>query len=149
MDKILAGASSTTSSLDHTAKKAEFNSKISSKKAEIDKLVNEAGKKVYEAYLDGKNELTDEVVDLYEKCGVHMKEIEKLEQEKAELIAEYESRREAKREELRKKEEEAKSDDDGERSPVNSFTGSASGTSGRRFHSLTSNKASASYRRCF
>lgn len=108
MDKLKTGASNTNNALEQSSKESEFNSKINDQKKQKAKLIADAGEKVFAAYLEGKTELSDEVKDMYEKCKACDAEVEKLEKEKADMIADYEAQREAKREELRQKEAEEK-----------------------------------------
>lgn len=72
---------------------ASFNNKISAQKKEKDKILNDVGQKMFDTYLEGNVEISDEITDLLEKAKACDAEIERLEKEKAEMIGNEEKKR--------------------------------------------------------
>ncbi len=106
MDKLSTGVKNVDNRLGQSVDSAKYDSKISDQKNIKRKAIEEAGQKMFEAYLaNGAASITDEVKELYEKAKACDVEIEKLEKEKAEMIEANKAERQANRDELAAKEE--------------------------------------------
>ncbi|MDR2698948.1 MAG: hypothetical protein LBB30_04665 [Candidatus Methanoplasma sp.] len=92
-DDLTSGISSATSKGKEKLDEANYNSKIESRKREINKVEQEIGKILYEAYKDGAE--FDLVSEHFVKIDDLMKEIETIEAEKKKNaeMAEEERRR--------------------------------------------------------
>ena len=110
LDKMKAGAANAGNYTSQKADEATINSKISDQRNTKKKLIAESGEKMFALYLEGKTELSDEIKDMYAKCVECDKEIEKLETEKAEMIAKYEGERQARRDAVKEQEEKEKAE---------------------------------------
>ena len=115
MDKMKAGAKNLDNRLGQSVDSASYDSKIYDQKSAKEKAIKDAGEKMFAAYCEGKTEITSEIKDLYEKAKACDVEIEKLEKEKAEMIAKAEAERQANRDAANaadeKKEEESKEEE--------------------------------------
>ena len=108
LDKVNAGISNAGSRLSQEADEASYNSKIHDQQRDKSKALEQAGQIMFDAYKDGKTEITSEVKDLFEKAKACDTEIEKLEKEKAEMIEKAHQEREDRRAEVKAKDEEEK-----------------------------------------
>ena len=110
LDKMKAGVANTGNYTSQKADEASINSKISDQKNTKKKLISESGEKMFAMYLEGKTELTDEIKEMFAKCVECDKEVEKLEAEKAEMIAKYEGERQARRDAVKEQDEKEKAE---------------------------------------
>ena len=108
LDKVNAGISNAGSRLSQEADEASYNSKIHDQQRDKSKALEQAGQIMFDAYKEGKTEITSEVKDLFEKAKACDVEIEKLEKEKAEMIEKAHQEREDRRAEVKAKDEEEK-----------------------------------------
>ena len=97
MDKVSAGVKNVDNRLGQSVDSAKYDSKISDQKNIKRKAIEEAGQKMFEAYLAGNCAVTDEIKELFEKAKACDAEIEKLEKEKAEMIEANKAERQANR----------------------------------------------------
>jgi predicted RNase H-like nuclease (RuvC/YqgF family) len=98
-DKLKTGLKNTDSLTGQKIDEAKYDNKISEQKSQKRKAIEEAGEKMFDAYAEGKTELTAEVKELYEKAKACDEEIKKLEAEKEELKQKAHEEREARRNE--------------------------------------------------
>ena len=106
MDKMKTGAKNFDNRLGQSVDSAKYDSKISDQKNIKRKAIEEAGQKMFDAYVEsGATSITDEIKELYEKAKACDVEIEKLEKEKAEMIEANKAERQANRDDLAAKEE--------------------------------------------
>lgn len=110
LDKMKAGVANSGNYTSQKADEASYNSKISDQRNAKKKLIAEAGEKMFALYTEGKFEMSDEVKDMYAKCVECDKEIEKLEQEKADMIAKAEAERQERRDAVKAQEEKEKAE---------------------------------------
>ncbi|MBO4502618.1 MAG: hypothetical protein J5707_03045 [Candidatus Methanomethylophilus sp.] len=110
LDKMKAGVANTGNYTSQKADEASINSKISDQKNTKKKLISESGEKMFAMYLEGKTELTDEIKEMFAKCVECDKEVERLEAEKAEMIAKYEGERQARRDAVKEQDEKEKAE---------------------------------------
>lgn len=110
MDKMKAGVANAGTYTSQKADESSYNLKISDQRNKKKKLLEEAGDKMFALYQDGKKEISDEIKDMFEQCIACDKEIEKLEAEKAEMIAEKEKERQDRRDKVQAQEEQEKAD---------------------------------------
>ncbi len=110
LNKMKAGVANTGNLTSQKADEASFNSKINDQKNTKKKLIAEAGEKMFALYADGKYEMDDEVKGLYAKCIECDKEVERLEQEKADMIAKAEAERQERRDAVKAQEEKEKAE---------------------------------------
>lgn len=94
MDKIKTDIKNVDNRLGQSVDSAKFDSKISDQKNDKKKAIQEAGEKMYAAYLEGKTEICDEAKALFDKAKACDDEIAKLEAEKAEMIEKAKAERE-------------------------------------------------------
>lgn len=107
-DKLKASMSNANSRLNQEADEASFNSKINDKKKEKEEALNKAGEKLYEVYISGKTEVTDEVKAFLDTAKGCDDEIAKLEKEKQDMKDKAQKERDDRRAEVKAKEEEEK-----------------------------------------
>ena len=105
-----AGVANTGNYTSQKADEASINSKISDQKNTKKKLISESGEKMFALYIEGKTELSDEIKEMFAKCVECDKEVEKLEAEKAEMIAKYEGERQARRDAVKEQDEKEKAE---------------------------------------
>lgn len=106
MDKMKTGAKNLDNRMGQSVDSAKYDSKIADQKNIKKKAIEEAGQKMFEAYVaNGSTAITDEVKELYEKAKACDAEIEKLEKEKADMIEANKAERQSNRDELAAKEE--------------------------------------------
>ena len=106
MDKMKTGAKNLDNRMGQSVDSAKYDSKIADQKNIKRKAIEEAGQKMFEAYIaSGAASITDEVKELYEKAKACDAEIEKLEKEKADMIEANKAERQSNRDELAAKEE--------------------------------------------
>jgi len=104
-DKTKTAVKNADNRMGQSVDSAKYDSKISDQKNAKKKAIEEAGQKMFEAYCEGKCELTAEVKELYDKAKACDEEIAKLEKEKADMISGNEAARQANRDALAEKEE--------------------------------------------
>ncbi len=110
LNKMKAGVANTGNYTSQKADEASFNSKINDQKNTKKKLIAEAGDKMFAAYTEGKYELTDEIKDMFARCVECDKEVERLEQEKADMIAKAEAERQERKDAVKAQEEKEKAE---------------------------------------
>lgn len=96
-DKLKAGVKNVDNRLGQSVDSVKFDSKISDEKSKKNKAIDEAGEKMFAAYLEGKTELTQEIIDLFETAKKCDEEIERLQKEKEQMKADAAAEREANR----------------------------------------------------
>lgn len=96
-DKLKAGVKNVDNRLGQSVDSVKYDSKISDQKATKRKALDEAADIMFAAYLEGKAEVTDAVKALFETAKKCDAEIEKLQKEKEDMIAEASAEREANR----------------------------------------------------
>ncbi len=106
MDKMKTGAKNLDNRMGQSVDSAKYDSKIADQKNVKKKAIEDAGQKMFEAYVaTGSATITDEVKELYEVAKACDVEIAKLEKEKAEMIEANKAERQSNRDELAAKEE--------------------------------------------
>lgn len=102
MDTIKVGVQNTGTLTDQKIRELEFDSKISDKKRDVEKINKEIGNKAYEIYSKNSQEFSVEVIDLCAKIKTLNADIEKLESDKKEMIDKCHNERESRRQEADK-----------------------------------------------
>ncbi|MCQ2085317.1 MAG: hypothetical protein MJZ21_04135 [archaeon] len=110
LNKAKASLSNAGNYTSQKADEASFNSKISEQKKLKTEAIEGAGQKMFDLYMHGTYAIDDEIKELFEKAVACDVEIERLEAEKADMIAKYENERQERRDKVAAEEEKEKAE---------------------------------------